>query len=433
MESLRALLVQSREYDEHDLLDEFQALAETAGYAVVEAIDIVGPKSARFAISSGKVEEIATHIDISKPDVVLFSPQLKSSQMYRLMEKWNVEVRDRNQLILEIFSKHARTPQAKLQIEQARLEYELPFIRHQLRIQLQSEHTGARPVGEQVGAGEDLLNIRTMELRRRIATIRSKLEKISDIQELKRKRRSKVGFLEVTLTGYTNAGKSTLHRDLTGSEVKVADQLFTTLSTKTRRIDIPGRQVVVSDSVGFISDLPPELLDAFNTTLMEIGNADVIILVVDATDSVNEMNRKVGACIDTFKEIGVNGIPLVVALNKIDLMEDISLRERITLLQDVGRAVVPISAKEETNLEELVLEVRRSLPALHRYHVTIPYESAGMRMLSWLHDNGHVEKEEFGENAIIVEARLSYDTVQRLFTMLPEGALERLEQVVPAE
>ncbi|TFG10363.1 GTPase HflX [Candidatus Thorarchaeota archaeon] len=433
MDFLRAILVQSREPGENDLLEEFQALAETAGYTIVEAIDIVGRKSARFAMSSGKVEEVATHIELNKPDVVLFSPGLKSSQLYRLMDKWSIEVRDRNQLILEIFSRHARTPQAKLQIEQARLEYELPFLRHQLRVQLQSEHTGARPVGEQVGAGEDLLNLRTMELRRRIANIRSKLEKISDIQELKRKRRSKIGFLEVTLTGYTNAGKSTLHRALTGSEAEVADQLFTTLSTKTRRIDIPGRQVVVSDSVGFISDLPTELLEAFNTTLMEIGNADVIVLVVDATDSVDEMDRKVRACISTFQEIGVNGIPVVVALNKTDLIEDISVRERMTLLQGVGQTVVPISAREETNIEELVQEVRRSFPALYRYHITIPYESSGMSMVSWLHENGYVESEDFGEDSIFVDARLSFNTAQRLFKMLPKGSVERLDEIAPTE
>ncbi|MHA2380486.1 MAG: GTPase HflX, partial [Candidatus Thorarchaeota archaeon] len=307
-----ALLVQRRTRDEPNLMDEFEALALTAGYSVAKSYDIVSAPSARFAIRSGKVEEIATWIEINEPDVVLFSPRLTSGQVFRLMERWEVEVRDRTQLILEIFDKHARTPQAKLQIEQARLRYELPFERHQIRMRLQKEHTGDRPIAEQIGAGEDLLNLRIHQIRKRIAVIQDKLDSISQAQSLKKRRRLKRGFLEVTLAGYTNAGKSTLHRALTGSEVEVADQLFTTLATKSAQLPLEGRQVVLTDSVGFISDLPRSLLQAFNTTLMEIGEAHVIVLVIDGSDSLLEMRRKLQACLDTFTEIGVNGISSVV-------------------------------------------------------------------------------------------------------------------------
>ncbi len=371
MTSQTALLVQLRRPREPDLLDEFKAIAESAGYVVLDTIDIKGYPSTRYAISSGKVDEIKTWIEVNEPDVVLFSPVLKSSQMYRLMEAWDVEVRDRTQVILEIFDRHARTLQAKLQIEEARLQYELPFIRHQLRMRLQQEHTGARPVGEQIGAGEDLLNLRVMEIRRRIANIRSKLEKISQSQELKRKRRSAEGFLEVALAGYTNAGKSTLHRVLTGSTVEIADQLFTTLSTKAAAMTGLDRRVILSDSVGFISDLPRSLLKAFNTTLIEVSGADVIVLVVDGSDPVDEIVRKTTTCFDTFREIGVNGIPIVAALNKIDLVDNADLSERIDAVSEITSEVVPISAKNGENVDALLDAIEAHLPQLDRYSLSL--------------------------------------------------------------
>ncbi|MFW9933271.1 MAG: GTPase, partial [Candidatus Thorarchaeota archaeon] len=231
MENLQALLVQRRAYNEPDLLSEFERIATTAGYSIHSSFDIVSPPSARFGISTGKVEEIANIIEVSEIDIVLFTPTLRSSQIFRLMERWQVEVRDRNQVILEIFDRHAKTQQAKLQIEQARLQYELPFEKHQIRMRLQKEHTGDRPTTDQVGAGEDLLTKRMSEIRYRIGLIESKLKKISESQSLKKKKRSSEGFLEVALAGYTNAGKSTLHHALTGSQVEIADKLFTTLST----------------------------------------------------------------------------------------------------------------------------------------------------------------------------------------------------------
>ncbi|MFX1561343.1 MAG: GTPase, partial [Promethearchaeota archaeon] len=259
-----ALLVQRRTHREPNLLNEFRALATTAEYDVIGSFDIVSTPAAKYGVRSGKAEEIKTWIEVNEPEFVLFSPHLSSGQVYRLMDLWQTEVRDRTQIILEIFDKHARTPQARLQIEQARLRYELPFERHQIRMRLQKEHTGDRPIAEQIGAGEDLLNLRMQQIRRRLATINDKLKKISHEQALKKKKRVHEGFIELTLAGYTNAGKSTLHRALTGSTVKIADELFTTLATKTSELDMPGRRVVLSDSVGFISDLPDPLIQAFN-------------------------------------------------------------------------------------------------------------------------------------------------------------------------
>ena len=422
-----AVLVQQRRYNEPNLLDEFAALVNTAHYRVIGTYDIVAAPSAKYGIRSGKVEEIKTWIDVNKPDFVLFSPYLKSGQLFRLMEEWDTEVRDRTQVILEIFDMHARTQQAKLQIEQARLNYELPFERHQLRMRLQKEHTGDRPIAEQIGAGEDLLNLRVHEIRRRIALISDKLEKISESQALLKKQRDSKGFIEIALAGYTNAGKSTLHNALTGSGVEIAGELFTTLSTKAAELNMPGRHIVLSDSVGFISNLPHALLEAFNTTLMEIGSADIIILVVDASDQVEEMNRKIRACLDTFSEIGANGVSIIAALNKIDLLDESSIASRSELLKDISSSVIPISAKNKTNLDGLLRSIEKALPRLWRYAIALPYGDEGMSLLSWLHEAAVIESESYTEDSIQVIALLDVEAEQKLSRLLPVTSLQRVQ------
>ena len=421
-----ALLVQRRKYREPDLLDELAALATTADYKIIGRFDVVSGPSSKFGIRSGKAEEIKTWIEVNSPDVVLFSPKLKSSQIFRLMELWEVEVRDRTQVILEIFDKHAHTQQAMLQIEQARLKYELPFERHQIRMRLQKEHTGDRPVAEQVGAGEDILNLRIREINRRVAAISVKLEKISDAQRLKKKKRGREGFIEITLAGYTNAGKSTLHHALTDSGVEIADKLFTTLATKAADLDLPGRQIVLSDSVGFISNLPKTLLKAFNTTLMEIGDADVLLLVIDASDPIEEMNRKLDACLDTFNEVGANTIPIIAVLNKIDLVDPTSLQDHIEILSEISIEVVPISAMNMTNLDELIAALERALPQLILCSITLPYGDTGMSIISLLHEEAIIESESYNEGNIVITAQLNYDLFQKLTRELQPGSIAKI-------
>jgi GTP-binding protein HflX len=423
-----ALLVQRRAYREPNLLSEFEALATTAEYNVIGSFDIISAPSAKYGIRSGKAEEIKIWIEVNKPEFVLFSPRLSSGQVFRLMELWEIEVRDRTQIILEIFDKHAKTPQARLQIEQARLRYELPFERHQIRKRLQKEHTGDRPVAEQIGAGEDLLNLRTQQIRRRISTISDKLIKIKQEQVLKKKKRGHEGFLELTIAGYTNAGKSTLHRALTGSDVEVKDELFTTLATKASELDMPGRRVVLSDSVGFISDLPKPLLQAFNTTLMEVADADIIVLVVDAADPIEEMQRKVNACLETFTEIEANGIPLITALNKIDLLDDENISERIQHLPESCTLIIPISAEKRTNLDKLMAAVEEMLPRLQRYRIVLPYGDKGMSALSWLHGSGDIESEQYNGANIEIIANLSSEIAQRFTRVHPDSEMTRIER-----
>ncbi|MHA2210986.1 MAG: GTPase HflX [Candidatus Thorarchaeota archaeon] len=428
MTDVKALLVQRRDRKDPNLISEFEALANTAGYEVTGVFDIVSAPSAKYGIRTGKVEEIETWIEVNEPDFILFSPTLTSGQMFRLIERWEIEVRDRTQVILEIFDRHARTQQARLQIEQARLRYELPFQRHQIRIRLQQEHVGDRPIADQVGPGESPLEIHIKHIRKRIALIEDKLNTIARKQSLKRRGREKKGFQEVTLAGYTNAGKSTLHNAITGSEVEVADQLFTTLSTKTSTIPIPGRQAVLTDSVGFISDLPRTLLRAFNTTLMEIGEADVIILVVDGSDTLDEIERKLNTCLETFVDIEANGIPVVIALNKVDLLEEEELTQRIELIESDHSDVIPISALNDTNLEELLKTVERNLTPLANYRLVLPYVDSSMSLISWLHDVTSVSNQEYSRDTISVDVMLDEVLAQKLSKMVTDGTLTKTDE-----
>jgi GTP-binding protein HflX len=242
---------------------------------------------------------------------------------------------------------------------------------------------------------------------------------------MKKNRESK-GFIEITLAGYTNAGKSTLHNALTGSDVDIADELFTTLSTKAAELNMPGRQVVLSDSVGFISNLPAALLKAFNTTLMEVSDADLIILVVDASDKFEEMERKIHTCLDTFNEIGANGVPIIAAMNKIDLVDGSALEQKRELFEGISFDIIPISAKNKTNLDVLLRTIEKALPHLWRYAIALPYGDEGMSLLSWLHEAAVVESESYSEDSIQVIALLGFEAEQKISRLLPVASLRRI-------
>jgi GTP-binding protein HflX len=188
-----------------------------------------------------------------------------------------------------------------------------------------------------------------------------------------------------------------------------------------------GRQVVLTDSVGFISDLPKSLLRAFNTTLMEIADADVIVLVVDGSNSVSEVRRKASVCLDTFTRIGINGIPIVTALNKIDLIDASGIEERVSALDGIGSQVVPVSAKEMLNLPSLIEVIESLLPIQSLYSIDLPYGDSSMSLISWLHQVSGIRNQEFKEDHIEIEASLSPEVAQKLLKMLPPSAIRKLE------
>ncbi len=364
---LRALVVriegpaespeQSEEY-----LDELVFLVHSAGYGVqeVRSYSWRRPDPATF-LTKGRVEEIKALLDEKKDniDFVLVDADLSAVQVRNLEKAWEKPVTDREGLILEIFARNARTAQAKAQVELARLEYELPRLAHRWT-HLSRERGG---IGLRGGGGEQQLEADRRKLRRQITQLKEKLEAFRRQAEVRRHGRETLP--RVALVGYTNVGKSTLMRLITKAPILVADRLFATLDTTTRKVVLNGTPFLLSDTVGFIRLLPPRLLEAFHTTLAEVREADLLLLVVDASSpGYLEQIRTVERTLET---IGAAEIPLLIVMNKIDKLTP----DQRELLEESWRAQNPyptvfISAVAKLNLEALYAAIVQLLAEIKK-------------------------------------------------------------------
>lgn len=315
----RALLVHchfvhTREGNED--LNEFVALAESAGAIVVEVVstkrDSPDPK---YFIGSGKAEEIQAIVKANNIDIVLVNHALSPSQERNLEKLLEVRVCDRAGLILDIFAARARTFEGKLQVELAQLSHlSTRLIRGWTHLERQKGGIGLR------GPGETQLETDRRLLRERVKHLRARLEKVKQTRALSRKSREKNALYTIALVGYTNAGKSTLFNMLSDDKVYVADQLFATLDPTTRKIELPGLgSVMIIDTVGFIRHLPHALIEAFNATLEETLNADLLLHVIDASDQ--QRLEKIEQVEHVLEEIGGHEHPTIEVFNKIDTLE----------------------------------------------------------------------------------------------------------------
>jgi GTP-binding protein HflX len=294
-------------------LDELAALSDSAGAETVARViqNRKEPDPATF-IGRGKLEELHRQVHARGAESVILDQELTPGQLRNLEERLGVKVIDRTALILDIFALHARSREGKAQVELAQLNYLLPRLRGWG--EAMSRLGGG--IGTR-GPGETKMEVDRQHIRRRIAKLRRDIDDLARTRDLKRARRQDSGVPQVAIAGYTNAGKSTLMNRLTGADVVVADLLFATLDPTTRRIELPGRRrAVVSDTVGFVSKLPHDLVEAFRSTLEEVTLADLIVHVADATsraldDEVDAVRRVLG-------EIGAGRIPEILVLNKID-------------------------------------------------------------------------------------------------------------------
>ena len=339
-------------------MEELKSLAEAAGYTVVGSVEQVRRPDSRYQIGRGKAEEIADLVSKLGAEKIIFGNELKPVQAYNLAKLSGVEVIDRFQLILEIFAKRASTREAKLQIALARLKYELAQAKERVRLAKMGEQPGF------LGLGKYQVDVYYEMVKRRIKSIQRKLRKIRTTRELHRRHRRSLGFPLVSLAGYTNSGKSTLFNSLTAESVPTDSSVFTTLSTTVRMSDLQGIKILVTDTVGFIDRLPITLIEAFHSTLEEMVYSDLILLVVDVSEPIEEIQRKVECCLETIRQIGASGLPMVTALNKIDLVPEHELEEKIIRLGDVTLNPVPISALHRINLRALKLEMLRHLESL---------------------------------------------------------------------
>jgi len=351
-----------------DSLAELAQLARTAGIEVVgSTIQRLDHPRPATLIGKGKVEELKALKGELKPDVIVFDEELSPRQQRNLEEELDLQILDRTALILDIFAKHARTREGRLQVELAQYEYRLPRLtRLWTHLARQVGGTAARggPSGVGVrGPGETQLETDRREIGRRIAHLRQQLEEVRTHRRLYRRRRRRAAIPVVAIVGYTNAGKSTLLNSLADSDILVEDKLFATLDPTTRRVSLPnGRVALFTDTVGFIQKLPTQLVAAFQATLEEITEADLLLHIVDITHPhVQEQSLAVE---ETLRRIGADDRPLVTALNKTDLLPSSENSPPLAEIAHRYPSCVPISALEGTGLNLLLRRVEEVLERL---------------------------------------------------------------------
>jgi GTP-binding protein HflX len=327
---------------------------------------------------------------------VIFDNPLRPVQAYNLAKATRAEAIDRFQLILEIFTKRACTTEAQLQIQLAKQEYDLTQAKERVRLAKRGEQPGF------MGLGAYEADVYYEAVKRQIHTIRKKLKRIREKRILQRERRTELGFMSISLAGYTGAGKSSLFNSLTEAEVQVNTTLFTTLSTTTRLIEISKKKFLLTDTVGFIDRLPLTLIEAFHSTLEETIYSDLILLVLDVSEPINMIENKLDVCLETIDRIGASGIPVITALNKIDLVSEAQAQNVLKTLKEKAPDPIQISALQRTNLEQLRQEALRILRNYIRVEFTIPQSSEAMSFISWLHKTTDVQKIEYAGNSVHV-------------------------------
>ena len=345
-------------YDQEDSINEAKGLCNAAGYEVVHIIKQNFLQKPKYGVSGGVVEQLEEISEKVRPDIIIFDEILKPSQNYNLATVLHREVLDREGLILEIFESRASSAESKLQVKLAQLRYEMVRAKEKVRLANMGEQPGF------MGIGKFEVDVYYNDIKHRMQTVRSKLEKAGKQRELHRQGRKRMGFKTISLAGYTSAGKTTLFNKVTGEVRSQSKELFTTLTTTTRRLMISQEPFLIADTVGFISKLPAYMIDAFKSTLEELIHTDVIILVIDINDSISELKKKFSSCMKTLNELGVEKNKIVYALNKSDLLKDEETERKIKFLNlSENEKVVSISAKTGKNitqLKELIKEVIES-------------------------------------------------------------------------
>jgi GTP-binding protein HflX len=419
-----------------DSLEELAQLAATAGVHVVgSTIQRLEEPNPRTYIGRGKVDELGAwqrHLDF---DVAIFDDELLPRQQRNLEQDLDIKIVDRTALILDIFAKHARTREGRLQVELAQYEYRLP------RLTRMWTHLSRQAVGGVGlrGPGETQLETDRREIGRRIAQLKRQLEEVRTHRRQYRRRRQKAAMPLVSIVGYTNAGKSTLLNALAGADVLVEDKLFATLDPTTRRVTLPdGRPALFTDTVGFIQKLPTQLVAAFRATLEEINEADLLVHVLDITHpNAQEQSATVEKVL---RELGADDRPVVTALNKIDVLGAVVLEqagqkadqgsvgeedEVVQVAIEMAAAYpncVPVSAARGIGLEALLERIQKVLvQGLSPVRVLLPYSSDGL--LGLIHIRGTVEREEYKQDGVAVQAKVPDWLAERLRPYLVERPL----------
>ena len=295
---------------------EIVELAKAAGYEVGQVLTQRDIIKSEFGVGVGKAQELEGLVAESHAETIIVDEAMSSSQTLKLQSKTHAKVVDRERLILNIFATRAATTEAKLQVKLAELRYELPRARDAVRFTTRGEQAGF------MGMGEYAVDVKFRDLKRQMAFVKEKIEKSRTVRDLHATQRRKLGVPFVSLAGYTSSGKTTLFNRLTTETKEVSPDLFTTLATTTRMVDFKSkRRVLLSDTVGFISRLPTYLVESFKSTLDELRYADLVLLMVDVSESMESIGIKLTSCRETMEELEVDPGRVLLVLNKVDLLD----------------------------------------------------------------------------------------------------------------
>lgn len=386
-----------------DSLEELKQLADTAGATVIKKFIQKRPKpDPAFFIGRGKVQELALYAQQENIDLCIFDDELSPAQQRNIESVMGIRILDRTALILDIFAQRARTSEGKLQVELAQLQYTLPRIMGKgLMLSRLGGGIGTR------GPGETKLEVDRRRIRDRIAFIKDQIEKVKAVRSLHRSKRKKNNVFEVSLVGYTNAGKSTLLNTLTNSDIYAKDQLFATLDPTTRQLTLPNKQeIIITDTVGFIQRLPHQLIAAFRSTLEVVTEADLLVHVIDVS---HELYKEQAAAVhEVLKEIGAETKPVITVYNKIDkLPPDSKLADRLALEEDT----VCISAAKKLNLESLQQMIESHLKS-KAVEVTLCIPYAETAKAAQLHETANVLEQEYTENGAVMKVILPVEDLE---------------------
>ncbi len=408
-EKMKALLIGVCLLDEdiaakNASMEELERLVDTAGITTSgKYIQRKNRKSARTYAGEGFIEKCLKE----EVDILIFDNDLTGSQARNIERLFSVEAIDRTEVILRIFHNRARTKEAKLQVRLAELRYELPRLKS-MWTHLDRERFGSR-VGAGVavrGMGEKQSEKDRQKLQREIYVIEKRLGKIIKRIDTQKKRRKR-NCRNIGLVGYTNAGKSTLFNRLTDARVLVEDKLFATLDSTTRSLDLgKGRDVVISDTVGFISNLPHHLIASFRATLREAEEADLLLNITDISD--DDFEKHINDVENVLEKIGADGIPQLLLFNKTDLVSG-SVVERVK--KDYPGAQL-ISAKNGENLEELLYQIDKSLNVPRKYRLSVP--QTHQKAINYTHNWGRILEKEYEDGFVKMTVEMGSEEIRNL-------------------
>ena len=401
----KALLVGVNLNDEYYFFKSMEELEELVKACNMKSVGSVmqnlNQVNSSFYVGVGKLDEIKEKIQEYNPDVIVFNNELTPSQLKNIESRLNIPILDRTSLILDIFAIRAKTKEAKLQVEVAKLKYMLPRL---VGLHSHLGRQGGRAGISNKGSGEKKIELDRRKIESRINKLNKELEEIETVRKTQSKKRENSSLPLVSLVGYTNAGKSTLLNtliELSGEDedkkVFEEDMLFATLDTSIRKIKLNNKkEFLLSDTVGFIRELPHGIIKAFRSTLEEVKNADLLLHVVDFSDE--EFDENIRVTKDTLKEIGADNIPVIYVYNKSEVV-----KKEIPFVEENR---IYISAKEKIGINELLELVSKEVFSDYIYcKMKIPFERGNI--LSYFNNNYYISKQEYLEDGTIIEFECS--------------------------